>query len=84
MNPYENGVIKYQISLESYKNGISNEIIRLLDNANLEIAGFIKKTTNVQTKARYKEISRKLKEVSSALKEKIGQNIDVHPSLRYR
>ena len=83
MNPYENGVIKYQISLESYKNGISNEIIRLLDNANLEIAGFIKKTTNVQTKARYKEISRKLKEVSSALKEKIGQNIDVDAVIQY-
>lgn len=83
MNPYENGVIKYQINYESYKNGISNEIIRLLDNANLEIAGYIKKTTNVQTKARYKEISRKLKEVSSALKEKIGQNIDVDAVIQY-
>lgn len=83
MNPYENGVIKYQISLESYKNGISNEVIRLLDNANIEIAGFIKKTTNVATKARYKEISRKLKEVSSALKEKVGQNIDVEAVINY-
>lgn len=83
MNPYENGVIKFQIDLEKYKNGISNEVIRLLDNANIEIAGFIKKTTNVATKARYKEISRKLKEVSSALKEKVGQNIDVEAVINY-
>lgn len=83
MNPYESGVIKYAIDLEKYKNGISNEIIRLLDNANIEIAGYIKKTNNVVTKARYKEISRKLKEVSSALKEKVGQNIDVDAVINY-
>lgn len=83
MNPYENGVIKYQISYESYKNGISNEIIRLLDNANLEIAGYIKKTNNVLTKARYKEIAKKLREVSSALKERAGQNIDVDAVISY-
>ena len=83
MNPYESGVIKYQIDYESYKNGISNEIIRLLDNADIEIAGYIKKTQNVVTKARYKEISRKLKEVSSALKERIGQNIDVDAVINY-
>ena len=58
MNPYENGVIKYQINYESYKNGIANEVIRLLDNANIEIAGYIKKTQSVATKARYKQIAK--------------------------
>ena len=49
MNAYENGVIKYQISLERYKNGIANEVIQLLDNANIEIAGYIKKTRLLAT-----------------------------------
>ena len=67
MNPYESGVIKYQINYESYKNGIANEIIRLFDNANIELSGYLKKTKSVATKALYKEISRKLKEISCTL-----------------
>ena len=61
MNPYENGVIKYQISLERYKNGIANDVIQLLDNANIEIAGYIKKTQNVATKGSYQQIAKKLR-----------------------
>lgn len=83
MNPYENGVIKYQIALEKYKNGIANEVIRLLDNANIEIAGYIKKTQSVATKARYKQIAKKLNEISKQLKERIEQNIDVDAVIAY-
>ena len=83
MNPYENGVIKYAIDYERYKNGVANEIIRLLDNANIEMAGYIKKTQNVATKARYKQIAKKLREVSSALKEKAEQKIDADAVIKY-
>ena len=83
MNPYENGVIKYQINYESYKNGIANEVIRLLDNANIEIAGYIKKTQSVATKARYKQIAKKLNEISKQLKERIEQNIDIDAVIAY-
>lgn len=83
MNPYESGVIKYQINYESYKNGIANEIIRLFDNANIELSGYLKKTKSVATKARYKEISRKLKEISSQLKDRIEQDIDVDAVISY-
>ena len=83
MNPYENGVIKYEIDFQKYENGVANEVIRLLDNANLELAGYIKKTRNVTTKARYKDISKKLREVASALKEKVGQKIDVDSVIDY-
>ena len=83
MNPYENGVIKYQISLERYKNGIANEVIRLLDNANIEIAGYIKKTQSVVTKARYKQIAKKLNAISKQLKERIEQNIDIDAVIAY-
>ena len=83
MNPYENGVIKYQISYESYKNGIANDVIQLLDNANIEIAGYIKKTQSVATKARYKQIAKKLNEISKQLKERVEQNIDVDAVISY-
>ena len=83
MNKYENGVIKYQIAFERYKNGIATEIINLLDHADIEISYFIKQTKGVYTKARYKEISRKLKEISSSLKEKISEGIDVEGVINY-
>lgn len=83
MNKIENGVIKYAISFERYKNGQANEIIALLDNADIQIAKFIKQTSGVYTKARYKEISRKLKEISSRLKEQVGNNIDVDGVIDY-
>ena len=77
MNKYENGVIKYQISLEKYKNGQANEVVALLDKANAIIAKEIKRTNGVYTKARYKEINKKLTEVAKALKEKVGKNTDL-------
>lgn len=83
MNPYESGVIKYQINYESYKNGIANEIIRLFDNANIELAGYLKKTKSVATKARYKQIAKKLNEISKELKERVEQNIDVDSVIAY-
>lgn len=83
MNPYESGVIKYQINYESYKNGIANEIIRLFDNANIELSGYLKKTKSVATKARYKQIAKKLNEISKELKERIEQDIDVDAVISY-
>ena len=83
MNKYENGVIKYQIQLEAYKNGQANEIIALLDKANSEIVKFIKKTDGVYTKKRYLEIARKLKDVAAALKENVGNNIDLDGLIEY-
>ena len=77
MNKVEKSVIKYQIDLEKYKNGQADEIIRLLDKANADIAKMIKKTSSVSTKARYKEISRKLKEIAEALKEKVETGTDL-------
>ena len=83
MNKLENGVIKHQIQLEAYKNGQANEIISLLDKANSEIAKFVKGTDGVYTKKRYLEIARKLKDVSSALKENVGDNLDLDGLIDY-
>lgn len=83
MNKYENGVIKYQIDFERYKNGQANDIIALLDDADKEISKFLKKTEGVYTKARYKEIASKLRDISKALKEKVGENIDVDGVIEY-
>lgn len=55
----------------------------MLDNANIEIAGYIKKTQSVATKARYKQIAKKLNEISKQLKERIEQNIDVDAVIAY-
>lgn len=83
MNQVENAVIKYAIDFERYKNGQANEIIKLLDKANNEIAGYIKKTNGIATKARYKDITRKLKEISERLKESVGENIDIDGVINY-
>ena len=83
MNKLEDSVIKYQINFERYKNGQANEVIALLDNANKEIAKYIKRTDGVYTKARYKEISKKLKDVSKSLKESIGENTDIDGLIDY-
>lgn len=83
MNKTENAVIKYQIDLEKYKNGQANAIIELLDNANSEIAKYIKRTSGVYTKARYKEIAKKLKEISSALKSNVESGLDVDGVIDY-
>lgn len=83
MNKTENAVIKYQVDFEKYKNGQANAIIELLDNASSEIAKYIRKTTGVYTKARYKEIAKKLKEISAKLKENVESGIDVDGVIDY-
>lgn len=83
MNKIENSAIRYAIQLERYKNGQADEIIRLLDKANLDLSKFIKKTDGVYTKARYKEIAGKLKDISKALKEKVGKNTDIDGIIEY-
>ena len=83
MNKYENGVIKYQIDYERYKNGQANEIIKLLDEADAKIARYVEKTKGVYTKARYKEIASKLREISKELKSKVDDNIDVDGIIDY-
>ena len=83
MNKLEDSFIKYQIDFEKYKNGQANEIIKLFDDANNEIAKYLKRTTDVPTKKRYKEIAKKLKEVSKALKNKVAENTDVDGLIDY-
>lgn len=83
MTDFENGAIKHQISFERYKNGRADEIIALLDKADAEIAAYIRKTDSVYTKARYKEIAKKLREVSKALKQKVDENTDVDAVIDY-
>lgn len=83
MNKIENAVIKYQIDFERYKNGQANEVIEMLDKANMNIAKFIKQTDGIYTKARYKEIAKKLSEVSKGLKENVEENIDIDGVIDY-
>lgn len=83
MTKYENGVIRYQIQYEKYKNGIANEIIRLLDSADGKIARYIRKTDGVYTKARYQQIATKLREISRELKNSVEENIDVEGVIDY-
>lgn len=83
MNKVEDAVIKYAIDFERYKNGQANEIIKLLDKANKDIAKFIKETDGVYTKARYKEIAKKLKDVSATLKENVDEHTDLEGLIDY-
>ena len=83
MNKLENAVIKYAIDLEKYKNGQAREIVSLLDKANNEMARFIRETKSVSTKARYKEITKKLNEVSQALKENVDEHTDIDGLIDY-
>lgn len=83
MNKLENSVIKYQIDFEKYKNGQADEIILLLDKAVNEITRFVKKTSGIYTKARYKELAKKIKSVSTSLKENVEKNIDLDGIIDY-
>lgn len=83
MNKIENSIIKYQIDFEKYKNGQANEVIALLDSANKKIAKLIKQTKDISTKKRYTEIARKLKDIASELKTKIGSSIDIDALIDY-
>lgn len=83
MNALENSVIKCQIDFERYKNGQANEIIELLDKADAEISRFIRQTNGVVTKARYKKVAEKVREVSKSLKNKVDDNIDLDGLIEY-
>lgn len=83
MNKTENAIITYQINFERYKNGKANEVIKLLDEADSEISKYIKKTTGVYTKARYKEIAKKLKEISASLKKNVEDGMDIDGVIDY-
>jgi len=83
MNKIESAVIKYAIDLERYKNGQADEIIVLLDKANDEISKFVKQTKGVYTKARYKEIAKKIKEVSARLRDEIEEGTDLDGIIDY-
>ena len=49
----------------------------------MNIAKFIRQTKGIYTKARYKEISKKLSDVSKALKNKVDDNIDIDGVIDY-
>ena len=83
MTKIENTIIKYQIDFEKYKNGQANEVIALLDKSVREIARYVRKTAEIYTKARYKEIAKKIKSVSTALKDNIEKNIDLDGIIDY-
>ena len=83
MNKIENGVIKYQIAFEKYKNGYTNEILKLFDEADREISRYIKLTDSVATKARYKAIATKIREIAKELKTKIEENTDIDGVIAY-
>ena len=83
MNKVENAVIKYQIDLERYKNGQANEILALLDKANAEIAKYVRQTKSVATKARYREVMKKIREISEALQQKVESGTDIDGIIDY-
>lgn len=83
MNGFESDEIRHQVYLEQYKNGHADRVVALLDDACAEISRFIKKTDGVHTKARYKEIARKLKVVSKSLRERVGESTDIDGIIDY-
>lgn len=83
MNSLENSVIKYQVDFERYKNGQANEIIEFLDKADAEISRFINQTNGIVTKARYRKVAEKVREVSKSLKNKVDDNIDLDGLIEY-
>lgn len=69
--------------MEKYKNGQANEVIAMLDKANNELARYVKQTGGVYTKARYKEIAKKLADVSKKLKQKVESGTDIDGLIEY-
>lgn len=57
--------------------------MELLDRTNEEIAKYVRRTKGVYTKARYREIAKKLREISKALREKVGSGIDIDGVIGY-
>lgn len=83
MTEFENEQIKHQIYLEQYKNGQANKIIAMLDTSNKRIAEYIRKTDGIYTKARYKEVAQRIKEVAKALKENVDESTDIDGIIDY-
>ena len=83
MNKVEKAVIKYQVDLEAYKNGQAEEVVAMLDKASSEIARYVKRTDGVYTKARYKEIEKKLRDVSARLKAEVEEGTDIDGLIDY-
>lgn len=83
MNSFESEEIRHQIYLEQYKTGQANRIIGLLDQADRQIARFIRQTDGVYTKARYREIARKLREISKSLRESVEDGTDIDGIIGY-
>ena len=83
MNKVEKSMIKFAIDFERYKNGQANEILALLDKANAEIAKYVRQTKSVATKARYREVMKKIREISEALQQKVESGTDIDGIIDY-
>lgn len=77
MNKLENGIIKYQIDLERYKNGRADEVVEMLDKAAAQVSKFVRRTSHIHTKERYKEVAKKLRGVSKALRQEVEDGTDI-------
>ena len=83
MNEVENKAIKDQIYFERYKNGEANKVIELLDKSNRELAKYIKQTTDISSKKRYTEITRKLLDIAQNLKQDVESGTDIDGLIDY-
>ena len=83
MNKVEKSMIKFAIDFERYKNGQADDVLKLLDKANAEIARYMRQTKSVATKARYREVMRKIREISDALQEKVESGTDIDGIIDY-
>ena len=77
MNEIENGVIKYQIDFERYKNGAADDVIALIDEASAKISKLINSSEGVYTKARYRLLRKALREIAETLRERAGNSFDI-------
>lgn len=83
MNKFENEQIKHQIYLEQYKSGQADKIIAILDQADRKIAELLKKTKGIYTKNRYKEIAKKIKQISKSLRNAVENGTDIDGIIEY-
>lgn len=83
MNKFENEQIKHQIYLEQYKSGQADKIIALIDQSDKKIAELLKKTKGIYTKNRYKEIAKKIKQISKSLRNAVKNGTDIDGIIEY-
>lgn len=83
MNKFENEQIKHQIYLEQYKSGQADKIIALIDQSDKKIAELLKKTKGIYTKNRYKEIAKKIKQISKSLRNAVENGTDIDGIIEY-